>query len=159
VISDSLKRALQAVAGAGGALAIAGSLIFHFEGREYVPYQDPVGIWTVCEGHTGPDVIPGKRYSNAECDALKAADVAEADAAVRRLVKVPLTDWQRAALIDFTFNLGAENLAKSTLLKKLNAGDYAGACSEYRRWVYAGGQRLRGLEKRREAEEWVCSQS
>jgi lysozyme len=162
MIPATLKNRLLTAA-AAGALAIAGVLVSHFEGREHVPYRDPVGVWTVCEGHTGPDVIPGKRYSDAECDALKAADLAEADAAVRRLVKVPLTEWQRAALIDFTFNLGAGNLAKSTLLKKLNAGDYAGACAEYDAWVkgrVAGRlQTLPGLQIRRDADQWVCEQS
>ncbi|WP_427183611.1 lysozyme [Bordetella bronchialis] len=162
MISAALKRRLLAAAGAG-ALAIAGVLVSHFEGRENVPYLDPVGVWTVCEGHTGPDVIPGKRYSDAECDALKAADLGEADAAVRRLVKVPITDWQRAALIDFTFNLGAGRLASSTLLKKINAGDYAGACAEYDAWVKGrvNGQlkTLPGLQNRRDADQWVCEQS
>nr|WP_197509520.1 lysozyme [Bordetella bronchialis] len=158
----SLKRALQAAA-ASGALAVAGVLISHFEGRENVPYLDPVGVWTVCEGHAGPDVVPGRRYSDAECDELKRQDIAQAAAAVRRLVKVPLTDWQRAALIDFTFNLGAGRLASSTLLKKLNAGDYAGACAEYDAWVKGrvNGQlkTLPGLQNRRDADQWVCEQS
>ncbi|ANN76811.1 lysozyme [Bordetella flabilis] len=162
MIPDALKRALQTAAAGAGALAIAGVLVSHFEGRKHFPYRDPIGYWTVCEGHTG-GVTPGRRYSDAECDALKAQDLAEADAAVRRLVKVPLTDWQRAALIDFTFNLGAGNLAKSTLLKKLNAGDYAGACAEYDAWVkgrVAGRlQTLPGLQNRRDADQWVCEQS
>jgi lysozyme len=162
VIPAALKKRLLAVAGTG-ALAIAGVLVSHFEGRKNVPYKDPVGIWTVCEGHTGPDVIPGKRYSDAECDDFKAADLAEADAAVRRLVNVPLTDWQRAALIDFTFNLGDGNLASSTMLRKFNAGDYAGGCAELLRWVKGrkGGMlvTLPGLVNRRNAEDWVCQQS
>jgi lysozyme len=160
MIPDRLKKRLIAVAGAG-ALAIAGVLVDYFEGRQNVPYQDPGGVWTVCEGHTS-NVTPGRQYSDAECDALKAQDLAKADAAVQRLVKVPLTDAQRAALIDFTFNLGEGALAGSTLLKRLNAGDYAGACDEYSRWVNAkvNGklQPLPSLVTRREAEEWLCLQ-
>jgi lysozyme len=162
MIPDALKKRLLAAV-AGGALGIAAALVNHFEGREHVPYRDPVGVWTVCEGHTGPEVIPGKSYSDVDCDLFKAQDLAIADAAVRRLVKVPLTDWQRAALIDFTFNLGAGRLAGSTLLKRLNAGDYAGACAEYAAWVKGrvDGQlaTLPGLQNRRDADRWVCEQS
>lgn len=158
-IPATLKRRLLAAAGAG-AIAIAGTLVAWFEpgpdrGR---PYVDPVGVLTVCDGHTGSDIDPKRRYTDAECDALTRADLATADAAVRRLVRVPLNDWQRAALIDFTYNVGAGNLATSTLLRRLNAGDYAGACAEYSRWVYGGGRKLPGLVNRREADAWVCSQ-
>jgi len=160
MIPKALKRKLLAAAGAG-ALAIAGVLVSHFEpakerGR---PYLDPVGVLTVCDGHTGPDIDPNRIYSDRECDAWRDQDLAKADAAVRRLVHVPLNKWQRAALIDFTYNVGSGNLAKSTLLRKLNAGDYDGACAEYRRWVYAKGRKFQGLVNRREADEWVCRQS
>jgi lysozyme len=68
------------------------------------------------------------------------------------LVTAPLSDGQFAALASFAFNLGGGNLAKSTLLKKLNAGDYAGAAEEFGRWVKSGGQTLPGLVARRAAE-------
>lgn len=159
MIPSSLKGRLIA-ASAAGALAIAGVLVTHFEGRRYVPYLDPVGILTVCEGHTGPDIIPGKRYTDAECDVLRDADLRIAQRAVDRLVKVPVNEWQKAALIDFTFNLGEGNLAKSTLLRKLNARDYAGACREYDKWNKARVRGvltvLKGLVLRRDAERWVC---
>lgn len=159
MIPAALKNKLV-LAAAGGAIAISAVMTGWFEGREHVPYRDPVGVWTVCEGHTGPDVIPGRKYSDAECNRLLAADLAEADQAVTRLVKVPLSDYERAALIDFAFNLGAGALANSTLLRKLNAGDRAGACAEYKRWVNARvNGRLRplpGLVKRREAATWLC---
>ena len=134
----ALKRRLLAAAGTG-ALAIAGVLVTWFEpgpdrGK---PYIDPAGVLTVCDGHTGKDIDPKRHYTDAKCDAWTRQDLATADAAVRRLVRVPLNDWQRAALIDFTYNVGAGNLASSTLLRRLNAGDYDGACLEYRRWVYA----------------------
>lgn len=159
MIPAGLKRKILAAAGAG-ALAVAGVLVTHFEpGRvRGKPYLDPVGILTVCDGHTGPDIDPRRVYTDAECDAWRATDLAQADAAIQRLVIVPLNDWQRAALIDFVYNVGAGNLAKSTLLRRLNAGDYDGACNEYRRWVYAGGRRLPGLVTRREVDAWVCRQ-
>ncbi|WP_312429949.1 lysozyme [Achromobacter sp.] len=163
MIGNSLKRKLLAAGGAG-AIAIAGVLVAHFEpdkvrGR---PYIDPVGVLTVCDGHTGPDIDPGRIYTDAQCDAWREADLATADAAVRRLITVPLNDWQRAALIDFTYNLGAGNLASSTLLRKFNARDYVGGCAELNRWIKGrqGGMlvTLPGLVTRREADTWVCLQ-
>jgi lysozyme len=158
VIPLKLKRLLLAAIPAG-AIAVAGVMTQWNEGVRYTPYQDVGGVWTVCEGHTGPDVIPGKTYTPRECATLKNRDLLRADAQVSRLVKVPLMVAQRAALIDFVYNAGAGNLAKSTLLRKLNAGDYNGACQEYRRWVFANGKRLKGLENRREEEAWLCSQT
>lgn len=71
---------------------------------------------------------------------------------VSRLVKVSLTQGQFDALVSFTYNLGARSLSTSTLLRKLNAGDYAGAADEFMRWNKAGGKVLNGLTRRREAE-------
>lgn len=159
MIPSRLKTRLIA-ASAGGAIAIAAVLMGWFEGRVYVPYLDPAGILTVCEGHTGRDIVPGKRYTDAECDALRDADLAIAQRAVDRLVKVPIDKWQRAALIDFTINKGQGNLATSTLLRKTNAGDYAGACREYERWNKARVRGvltvLKGLVNRADADRWVC---
>lgn len=156
MIPTSLKRAVQ-IAAAGGAIAMATVLIKHHEGIRYVPYADPGnGTLTVCYGHTGPDIVPGKRYSQAECDELLKKDTAIAAQAVDRLVKVPVSKYQRAALIDFAYNVGPGNLAKSTLLRKLNAGDRAGACQEISRWNRAGGRILKGLTTRREIERALC---
>jgi hypothetical protein len=74
---------------------------------------------------------------------------------VSRLVKVGLTQGQFDALVSFTYNLGARSLSTSTLLRKLNAGDYAGAADEFLRWNKAGGKVLNGLTRRREAERAV----
>lgn len=160
-IPAALKsRLLQAAA--GGTIAIAGVLVSWHEGRAYSPYLDPAGVLTVCDGHTGPDIILGKTYTDVECDALRDADLKIAERAVDRSVKVPINKWQKAALIDFTFNLGAGRLASSTLLRKLNVGDYDGACEEYRKWTKARVrgilQVLKGLFNRREADRWVCYQ-
>lgn len=158
-----LKRKLLAAGGAG-AIAIAGVLVTHFEpGRTRgKPYIDPVGVLTVCDGHTGSDIDPARIYTEAECDAWRDADIAEADAAVSRLITVPLNEWQRAALIDFAYNLGAGNLASSTMRRKFNARDYGGGCAELNRWVKGrqGGVlvTLPGLVTRREANTWVCLQ-
>lgn len=71
---------------------------------------------------------------------------------VSRTVKVGLTQGQFDATVSFTYNLGAGSLSTSTLLRKLNAGDYAGAADEFLRWNKAGGKVLNGLTRRREAE-------
>lgn len=161
MILDSLKRKLLAAGGAGS-IAIAGVLVSHFEPGKArgKPYIDPVGVLTVCDGHTGQDIDPKRIYTDAECDAWRDADLAIADRAVRRLITVPLNDWQRAALIDFTYNLGAGNLAESTMRRKFNLGDYAGGCAELDRWVKGrvGGVlvTLPGLVTRREVDTWVC---
>lgn len=163
MISDSLKRKLMAAASAGS-IAIAGVLVSHFEPGKIrgKPYIDLVGVLTVCDGHTGSDIDPKRIYTDAECDAWRDADLAIAGRAVRRLITVPLNDWQRAALIDFTYNLGAGNLAESTMRRKFNAGDYDGGCAELERWVKGrkGGVlvTLPGLVTRREANTWVCLQ-
>lgn len=79
-------------------------------------------------------------------------DIRDAVAAVRALVKVPLKQGQFDALVDFVFNEGEEQFEHSTLLHYLNAGDYAGAATQFGRWIYDDGVVLKGLIKRRAAE-------
>ncbi len=95
---------------------------------------------------------PGLTITQEQASALLLQDVASAVAAVNRLVTVPLTQNQFDALVDFTFNSGQGNLASSTLLRELNAGNTAGAAAQFLVWVYAGGVKLPGLVKRRQAE-------
>ena len=122
------------------------------EGLRTTAYRDPVGILTIGYGHTGADVKPGQKITEAQAEALLRKDVAWAENAVRKHVKVPLTQGQFDALTSFTFNCGAGALQKSTLLKKLNAGDYAGAQAEFGKWVRGGGRVLPGLVRRRDEE-------
>ena len=122
------------------------------EGLRTTAYRDPVGILTIGYGHTGADVKPGQRITEAQAEQLLRKDVGWAEDAVRKNVKVPLTQGQFDALVSFTFNCGAGALGKSTLLKKLNAGDYAGAQAEFGNWVRGGGKVLPGLVRRRQEE-------
>lgn len=148
------------IAAGGGALAIAVALLGGpdgVEGRMYVPYQDVVGVWTVCDGHTGADIINGRRYSDAECDALLASDLAPVKKSVDAAVTVPLSEPMRASLYSFTYNVGVTAFRNSTLLRKMNAGDRAGACEELKRWTYAGGKQWKGLMNRRAVENEVCT--
>ncbi len=126
------------------------------EGLRLTGYLCPAGIPTVGYGHTGPDVKVGMTITQASADALLAADLATFEAAVTKSVGSHATDNQFSALVSFAFNLGAEALRTSTLLRKHNAGDYAGAKAEFGKWVKAraGGKlvTLPGLVKRRSAE-------
>jgi lysozyme len=128
------------------------ALTERFECLQLTAYQDPVGVWTIGYGHTGPDVQPGLTITQEQAGALLLQDVAGAVAAVNRLVTVPLTQNQFDALVDFTFNVGQGNLASSTLLRELNAGNTAGAAAQFLVWVYAKGVELPGLVTRRQAE-------
>nr|WP_313129711.1 lysozyme [Pseudescherichia vulneris] len=157
-MSLSLRNKLIGVAGAG-ALAIATVFLGGkdgVEGRKYEAYKDVAGVWTVCDGHTGRDIVRGKTYTDRECDNLLWKDLQPAKKTVDSLIKAPLNEYQRAALYSFVFNVGSDAFSKSTLLRKLNKGDHEGACEEMRRWVYAGGMKWKGLQNRREMERSMC---
>ncbi|HBM0000719.1 TPA: lysozyme [Salmonella enterica subsp. enterica serovar Kodjovi] len=157
----ALRTKVKALlAGGAGAIAIAAAMLGGhdgLEGRRYEPYRDVVGVITVCDGHTGKDIIPGRRYTDAECDALLNQDLAQVAARIDPLIKASIPNSERAALYSFAYNVGTGAFAKSTLLKKLNAGDQAGACNELKRWTYAGGKQWKGLVTRREIEHEVCT--
>lgn len=135
-------------------------LIREFEGLRLEAYPDPgtgAEPWTIGYGHTGDDVFPGMRITRAEADALLRGDVQHAEDAVRDLVRVPLAQHQFDALVSFCFNCGRGAFAKSTLLRKLNTGDFDAVPTELARWTRAAGKVLPGLVRRRKAEAalWV----
>jgi lysozyme len=118
-------------------------------------YPDPIGVLTIGWGHTndnGRKFKAGAVWTQAECDAEFLKDMAVFEKAVNDLVQVPINQDQFDALVSFAFNVGAGNLAKSTLLKKVNGGDFAGAAQEFQRWNKAGGKVLPGLSRRRSCE-------
>ncbi|KVF22796.1 lysozyme [Burkholderia cepacia] len=173
-----INRAI--VARVAGATGLAAALFAsQFEGNFNKVYSDPVGIATVCVGHarTGPDGKPlrlGQTFSDDVCSYLLGKDINEAEKAVQRVVKVPLSPGEQLAYTDFVFNAGAPALASSTLLKKLNRSDHAGACYELPKWVCVtvpqghgdssgkcltkdrSKKQLPGLVKRRAAEMKAC---
>ncbi|EUL63066.1 hypothetical protein P838_04401 [Enterobacter hormaechei] len=132
------------------------ALIKQFEGCKLTAYQDSVGVWTIGYGWTQP--VDGKpirarmTIKQETAERLLKTGLVSYESDVSRLVKVGLTQGQFDALVSFTYNLGARSLSTSTLLRKLNAGDYAGAADEFLRWNKAGGKVLNGLTRRREAE-------
>lgn len=127
------------------------ALIQRFEGLRLEAYLDSVGKPTIGYGST-QGVRMGDEITNAQATELLAADVERHADGVRRLVDVPLSQNMFDALVSFTFNVGVGALSRSTLLRRLNAGDYQGAAQEFARWVYAGGKQLDGLKRRRETE-------
>lgn len=136
-------------------------LIAEFEGWRADLYEDVAGNATIGYGHlvhaggitaadrSGPF---GKGITTDQGLALLKTDTDSKAAAVKKCVTVPLNQGQFDALVSFAYNVGAGNLQSSTLLKKLNAGDYAGAAKEFANWNKAGGKVLSGLQRRRAAE-------
>lgn len=147
-------RSLSALG--ASALAMAAAMIMPLEGIEYKPYYDVAGVLTVCYGHTGSDIIEDKIYTHQECKDLLDEDLAKVKRQIDPLIKTDIPEHTRAALYSFTFNVGVGAFSRSTLLKKLNAMDVPGACTELKRWVYAGGKKWKGLVTRREIEREVC---
>ena len=126
-------------------------LIKEFEGCRQVAYQDSVGVWTIGYGHT-KDVYEGQLVIKKTCDKFLEEDLDEFEGYVNKLVKVELNQNQFDALVAWTFNLGPTNLNESTMLRKLNYGDYESVPDEMRRGNKAGGEVLNGLVRRRDAE-------
>lgn len=135
------------------------AIIREFEGFYSKPYLCPAGVPTIGYGSTRyedgrPVTLNDPPIDKERADAIMLATLArEYEPAVNRYVQVPLTQNQFDALVDFAYNAGAQNLRNSTLLKKLNAGDYAGAAKEFGKWVYGGGKVLPGLVRRATARQ------
>ncbi len=118
-MSPALRNSIIATLG-GGAIAIATTMLSGkdgLEGRKYEAYRDVVGVLTVCDGHTGSDIIINKRYTDKECDALTRKDLQRIASQVDPYIKVPTTETQRAAIYSFAYNVGATATINSTLLK------------------------------------------
>ena len=130
-----------------------------WEGLRLEAYPDPGSRdgnpWTIGYGHTSDGflrVAKGLLITQAQAESALRHDAGEAAAAINRLVKVRLTDNQRGALISFVFNVGIGAFGKSTLLKKLNGGDYNSVPVELARWNKNDGKVMAGLTNRRSAE-------
>lgn len=133
-------------------------LIKAFEGCRLKAYKCPAGIWTIGYGHTS-GVKEGQMITFSMAEQFLKQDLKRFETSVNNLVTVAITQNQFDALVSFCYNLGAMALKSSTLLKKLNNGDYNGAAEEFDRWVYANGVKLQGLVRRRRAEKELFKQS
>lgn len=138
-----------------GVLALTIPVVAYFEGTVFRTYRDPIGIATSCTGHTGPELRMGQVWTKAQCDEQLRVDIDKHAAAVG-CIKRQVPDHVQAAVLSFAFNVGNAAACGSTLMRKLNEGDIAGACAELSRWVMAGGRELAGLVKRRAAERALC---
>jgi len=136
-------------------------LIKRFEGcarlrsdGRFEAYPDPGtggDPWTIGWGATGKGIAPGTIWTQAECDARLERDLARfARAVTRALGDAPTSQAQFDALVSFHYNTGA--IAKATLTKLHKRGEFEAAAVEFGKWVNAGGKRLKGLVRRREAE-------
>lgn len=133
-------------------------LIFSFEGLhrdigngKYVAYRCPAGVWTIYAGLT-EGVHDGMTCTADEGEAMFAREIAQFEAGVARYVTVPLTQNEFDALVSLTYNIGLGAFQKSTVLKRLNKGDKAGAASAFHAWRKGGGRVLPGLVSRRQRE-------
>ncbi|MBW4657446.1 MAG: glycoside hydrolase family protein [Drouetiella hepatica Uher 2000/2452] len=123
-----------------------------FEGLRLDSYLDPVGVWTIGYGTTS-GIRAGMRITEAQAESYLKQDLDRFERAVKSAVKVSLNSDQFSALVSFTYNVGEGALNSSTLLRKLNQGDYQGAANEFARWNKGDGVELPGLTRRRSAEK------
>lgn len=118
-------------------------------------YPDPASggaPWTIGWGATGAGIAPGTVWTQAQADSRLTLDLNARADIVDRYVTVLLTPAKKAALVDFVFNVGEGNFSGSTLLKRLNAGDYQAAADEFPKWNLASGKVMPGLVTRRARE-------
>ena len=131
-------------------------LIKEFEGLRLKAYKCPAAVWTVGFGHTSaagdPVVTSGLVITKAEAEEILKCDLVQYEDAVRKLVKVVLTQSQFDALVSFTYNVGEAQFSRSTLLKRINAGRFDEVPAEFMKWIKGGGRELPGLVRRRRAE-------
>ena len=118
--------------------------------RAYKP--TPTDKWTIGWGHTGPEVVEGLTWVLSQAEAAFERDTQWAATAVMKHVDVELNQNQFDALVAFVFNVGETNFAGSTLLRDLNARNYAGAVLEFAKWNHQDGKVLAGLTVRRQQE-------
>lgn len=143
------------------ALAIAGGLVSYYEparNNMNVAYFDTAGQkWTICYGHTA-GVHKGMTVSTAQCEAWRTEDLKIAYKVVDRCITASLTVTQAAAFADGVLNEGPKLVCGSTLQKLANAGHVVEACHQLPRWIWAGGEKLNGLIKRRGSETDLCTE-
>lgn len=143
-----------AITGAG-LLAIA--VVGNWEGLRLYAYQDVVGVWTACYGETA-GIKPGMKFTQAQCDVMFIGSLAEHEAGMRKCLAAPdaLPEKSYVAFVSATYNIGVGAFCGSSMARKVNAGDIAGACDALMLWVRAGGKVVQGLVNRRTAERKLC---
>ena len=153
--NKNVKRGgLAAIIGASAAAAV---MLFTpaKEGTVYKAYKDIGGVLTYCTGAT-EDAQYGKTYSVAECKAQLDKDLARHAQGMMECINVPLTDGQKVAFTDFTFNAGIKAFCNSSMARKANIGDLKGSCDSLMLWDKVNGAQVRGLTIRRLQERDFC---
>lgn len=147
-----IRRAITALSlSAAGLVGILG-----YEGyseQAYIPVPGDVptiGFGTTEGVKIGDTITPDRAVERAW------RDIQEVETAIHQCVHVPLSQGENDAFTSFAYNVGSQAFCSSTLVKKLNAGDYKGACEELRRWVFVKGKKVQGLVNRREKEFRMC---
>lgn len=149
-----MKAGAKAGVGSLAAVLLAIPVVSLWEGERLETYIDPVGIPTVCYGETDTALTMRGRFSRDECRALLGASLMQHAIELDKCITRPLPPNQAAAVLSWGYNVGAGAACKSTLIRKLNAGEPF--CAELSRWSYAGGKQLPGLVKRRADERKLC---
>jgi lysozyme len=126
-----------------------------WEGYSGNAYQDIVGVWTIGFGTT-EGVKANQKIDPVQALQRKIVDINKFEGSLKQCVKVPVTQYEYDAYLSLAYNIGPTAFCNSTLVRKLNAEDYVGACKEILRWRFAGGKEVRGLKLRREAEYKQC---
>lgn len=150
-------------AAAAVALTMAVTSLKTDEGKRNLTYADVAGINTVCYGHTGPEVRAGQRRTDADCEALLAADAREHMAgALRCTPQIADRPTVLAAVTRLTFNIGVAGYCGSSIARRFKAGDIRGGCDAFLLWdkarVNGRVQQVRGLTNRRQSERAMCLQ-
>ncbi|WP_342221212.1 lysozyme [Candidatus Fukatsuia endosymbiont of Tuberolachnus salignus] len=141
------KTVIGIIISGAAATVILSQFLDEKEGNRLTAYRDGANVWTICRGAThvdGKPVIQGIQLSAEKCEQVNKFEVDKAIAWVERHVQVPLTDAQKAGIASFCpYNIGTTKCLSSTFYRKLNAGDYRGACAEIKRWIFDGGKDCR----------------
>jgi lysozyme len=148
---SSRNRIVTGTAVAALAVAFVGS----YEGLRTKSYRDIIGVPTICYGETR-GVKMGETASKEECDAMLIKGLQEFERDVTGCVTRYLPNARLVAFTSLAYNIGSRNFCRSTLVKKYNDGDVKGACAEFKRWNRAGGKVVKGLTRRRAAEQELC---
>jgi lysozyme len=129
------------------------TFIKQFEGCCLSAYKDPDGVWTIGWGHTGPEAVPMRTWTQQQADDQLAADVGQhQQQLLAASPSIAALFYEQVALIDFVFNEGIGRYEMSTLKKLVDAGNFEQAAEEIQKWVYGNGVKLAGLVRRRAAE-------
>lgn len=157
----SIKHATLG-AGAGASLM---AIVMHLttpnlealEGTRLQAYRDIGGVLTVCTGHTGPDVVVGKVYTQEQCDNLTQQDAEKAASGILKtspqLLYHPM---QLASAVSFSYNIGVGAYDKSSVASNFNAGNFQAGCSAMLKYTYVNGKFSQGVANRRQREYNLC---